>query len=168
MIEEEQRGIFRNWLESHSGAIFKIIRAYANNPEDREDLFQEIALHIWYSIPKFQGRSSAITWIYRIALNTALKWHKKEISMPKSEVLENDIHVLNEDEDSMQEELNWLYREIYSLDPIDRCIVLLMFDQFSYKEMSTILGISESNIGVKINRIKNYLLTKVKLKSYGV
>jgi RNA polymerase sigma-70 factor (ECF subfamily) len=168
VTEEQQQEIFKDWLQHHARAIFKIVRAYADNAVDRDDLFQDIAIQVWYSIPVFRAQSSVITWIYRIALNTALKWVRKEKSRPALQPLENAGHILNEPEQNLDEHLTWLYREIYSLDLVDRCVVLLLLDNFSYKEMAVILGISESNVGVKINRIKKQLQEKLKPLRYGV
>jgi RNA polymerase sigma-70 factor, ECF subfamily len=168
VTEEQQQGIFKDWLQHHARAIFKIVRAYADNAMDRDDLFQDIAIQVWNSIPAFKAQSSVITWIYRIALNTALKWVRKESSKPTLQPLDDAWHILNEPEENLDEQLKWLYREIYSLDLIDRCVVLLLLDNFSYKEMSVILGISESNVGVKISRIKKQLQEKSKQMSYGV
>jgi RNA polymerase sigma-70 factor (ECF subfamily) len=168
VTEEQQQEIFKDWLQHHDRAIFKIVRAYADNAMDRDDLFQDIAIQVWHSIPVFKAQSSVITWIYRIALNTALKWVRKEKSRPTLQPLENAGHILNEAEENVDEQLKWLYREIYSLDLIDRCVVLLLLDNFSYKEMAVILGISESNVGVKINRIKKQLQEKSKPLRYGV
>lgn len=168
MTEEQQQTIFKEWVGNHSKVIFKIANAYTNNAMDKDDLFQDIAIQIWRSLPSFKAQSSVITWIYRIALNTALNWVRKEKGKKDTEPLEKVEHVLQESEENLDEQLKWLYREIYSLGLIDRCLVLLLLDNYSYKEMSAILGISESNVGVKINRIKKYLVEKSKKQHYGV
>lgn len=168
MTEEQQQTIFKEWVGNHSKVIFKIANAYTNNAMDKDDLFQDIAIQIWRSLPSFKAQSSVITWIYRIALNTALNWVRKEKGKKDTEPLEKIEHVLQEPEENLDEQLKWLYREIYSLGLIDRCLVLLLLDNYSYKEMSAILGISESNVGVKINRIKKYLVEKSKKQHYGV
>lgn len=74
----EQRRIFDEWLAEHRGLFFKVVRAYAFNPHDQEDLFQEIATQVFHSIPKFKGESRPTTWIYRVALYSAMGWSKKE------------------------------------------------------------------------------------------
>ena len=169
MTEEQQGEIFKDWVSNHSRAIFKIVRVYTNNAMDRDDLFQEIAIQVWRSVPVFKAQSSVITWIYRIGLNCAMKWVRKERGTQVMEPLENAQLVLIEQEEDLNEQLTWLYREIYSMDVIDRCLVLLLLDNFSYKKMSDIMGITESNVGVKINRIKKYLAEKSKKKKhYGV
>ena len=169
MTESEQKQIFEDWLSQHKGVIFKIVRAYAFTVMDQDDLFQEIIIQVWHSVPKFRGEASVITWLYRISLNTAIKWTKKERKHYPSEALEGVQHVLQESKLQTDERLIWLYEEIFKLDEIDRSLTLLLLDGFSYKEMASILGITESNVGVKINRIKKQLITKSKKHDhYGI
>ena len=162
MTEKEQKHIFENWLNQYKALIFKVVRAYAFTAMDQDDLFQEIIIQVWRSVPTFRQESSVTTWIYRISLNTAIKWVRKERKHSQVETLDNAEHILQESGLKIDERLTWLYEEIYKLDEIDRSITLLLLDNFSYKEMADILGISESNVGVKINRIKKYLISKSK------
>jgi RNA polymerase sigma-70 factor, ECF subfamily len=162
VTKKEQEHIFTSWLHQYKVLIFKVIRAYAVTKMDIDDLFQEITIQIWRSVPAFRQESSATTWIYRISLNTAIKWVRKEQKNYKAETLENTGQVLQESNTHVDERLAWLYKEISRLDEIDRSIALLLLDSFSYKEMADILGITESNVGVKINRIKKHLLSKSK------
>ena len=160
MTEKEQQEILEEWLKLHKGVIFKVVRAFTI--ADHDDLFQEIIIQVWHSIPAFRQESSVTTWLYRIALNTAIKWTKKEKKHAGAETLDNIQHLLQENRTRIDERLTWLYTEIYKLNEIDRSVTLLLLEGFSYKEMSAILGISESNVGVKINRIKKQLITKSK------
>jgi RNA polymerase sigma-70 factor (ECF subfamily) len=162
VTEKEQQHIFENWLDQHKALIFKVVRAYAFTATDQDDLFQEITIQVWHSIPSFRQESSVTTWIYRISLNTAIKWVRKERKHAQAETLDNVQHILQESKIQMDERLVWLYKEIHQLDEIDRSITLLLLDGFSYKEMADILGITQSNVGVKINRIKKYLISKSK------
>ena len=170
MSEIEQNHIFETWLGQYKSLMFKVVRAYAETAMDQDDLFQEIIIQVWHSIPTFRQQSSNTTWIYRIALNTALKWVSKERKHAEArETLDNVQAILQETKVQLDERLTWLYEEIYKLDEIDRSITLLLLDGFSYKEMATIVGISESNVGVKINRIKKQLITKSKQQDhYGI
>lgn len=162
VIEKEQKQIFEEWLNQHKALIFKIVRVYAFNVMDQNDLFQEIIIQVWHSIPKFKKESSVTTWLYRVSLNTAIKRIKKEQKHYQSEAIEGAKHILEEGRLQIDERLTWLYEEIYKLDEIDRSITLLLLDGFTYKEMASIIGITESNIGVKINRIKKQLISKLK------
>ena len=162
MTEKEQQQIFEEWLSQHKALIFKIVRVYGFTVTDQDDLFQEIIIQVWHSIPSFRRESSVTTWLYRISLNTAIKWTKKERKHSQSETIDGVKHILEESRMSTDERLTWLYEEIYKLDEIDRSVTLLLLDGFSYKEMASILGITESNVGVKINRIKKQLISKSK------
>jgi len=162
VTEKEQKQIFEEWLSQHKALIFKIVRVYGFTVTDQDDLFQEIIIQVWHSIPSFRRESSVTTWLYRISLNTAIKWTKKERKHSQSETIDGVKHILEESRMSTDERLTWLYEEIYKLDEIDRSVTLLLLDGFSYKEMASILGITESNVGVKINRIKKQLISKSK------
>lgn len=163
MTEREQKHIFENWLSQHKSVLFKIVRAYAFTVTDQDDLFQEITIQVWHSIPAFRQESSVTTWLYRISLNTAIKWTRKERKHYEAkESLDTVQHILQENKVQVDERLVWLYAEISRLDEIDRSIALLLLEGFSYKEMAGIMGITESNTGVRINRIKKHLITTSK------
>lgn len=162
MTEKEQLTILEEWLELHKGLLFKVVRAYTVEAVDQDDLFQEIIIQTWRSIPTFRQESSPTTWLYRIALNTAIKWTRKARKHSQAESLDNVQHILHENRIPIDDRLEWLYREIYQLDEIDRSVTLLLLEGFSYKEMAGILGITESNVGVKINRIKKQLIATSK------
>ena len=166
MNTRKQRQIFDEWLNNHRGILFKIIRAYAFNPNDQDDLFQEISLQLWKSIPDFRGDSKPSTWMYRVALYTATVWVRKEKKRPLTQPLtevERTLTVTNHPRDERSE---WLYEQISQLEPTDRSVCLLLLDGFSYKEMAEMLGISESNIGVKVHRIKRHLIQESKDMEY--
>ena len=159
----EQSRIFDDWLSRHKGLLFKVVHAYAFAPHDREDLFQEIAAHVWNSIPRFRGESAVTTWLYRVALNSALAWSRKERKhRDQMQAMESDEPALRVTSRARDCRLGWLYEQISQLDHVDRSLTLLLLDGYSYREMAETLGISESYVGVKINRIKTYLknLTK--------
>lgn len=170
MTEGEQQRIFECWLQEHKALLFKVILAYANSKADHEDLFQEICIQIWQSVLNFREESAVTTWIYRVALNTAIKWTRKEQKhYDGKQSLENIEYLLQESGKQRDVRLTWLYEQIGKLDKIDRSLTLLMLDGFGYREMSDILGISESNVGVKIHRIKKHLIKKSeKFELYGI
>ncbi len=162
MTKDAQEDIFKRWIADYKPLLFKIVRVYADNLEDENDLFQEIVIQIWKSVVNFKEQSSVHTWIYRVTLNTAIKWSTRNRAKSHLE-LTDDILLLtpNENENS---NLEWLYNEISKLDTVDKSLTLLMLDGFSYKEMANILGITTSNVGVKISRIKSHLQEKSKSK----
>lgn len=157
MTEREQKRIFEQWLGEHRGIFFKIVRAYAFTPADQDDLFQEISLQVWKSIPDFRGEAKASTWIYRVALYAALAWTRREKRQPMTQPLTALEERLTIRAEPIDERLEWLYAQIAGLEPVDRSLCLLLLDGFSYKEMAEMVGISESNVGVKIYRIKQRL-----------
>lgn len=162
MTEQQQSNIFETWLKDHKALFIKVVRAYAFTPDDQDDLFQEIAVQVWRSVPKFRHEAAVTTWIYRIALNTAMKWaHQERKHNNNGQPYEKIEHLLQENfhED---ERLAWLYEQIASFNKIDRSLTLLLLDGYSYKDMAEILGITESHIGVKIHRIKQHLITRSK------
>ena len=161
MREDEQQGIFVDWLKSHEGLFFKVVRAYAFTPQDQEDLFQEISTRVWNSIPSFRGDSAVTTWIYRVALNTAIGWTQKERKhRAGKQELDGAEHAMLQTSSAADPRIEWLYEQIRQLNEVDRSLTLLLLDGFSYKEMAAMLGITESYVGVKINRIKAHLTGK--------
>lgn len=169
MQESEQQKIFDEWLKGYRALLFKVIRAYAFTIEDQNDLFQEVCLQVYASIPNFKGNAAVSTWLYRIALNNAIKWSTREKKhVDGHQELEKATHLLEANENIIDERVAWLYAEIKQFNEIDRSLTLLLLDGYSYKEMSDLLGISESNIGVKIHRIKKQLVNNSKHYEYGV
>ncbi|MEQ8629270.1 RNA polymerase sigma factor [Ekhidna sp.] len=169
MKESEQRQIFTEWLGDYRALLFKVIRAYAFTTDNQNDLFQDICLQMYRSIPNFKGSSAVSTWLYRIALNTAIKWSTKEkMHLNGHQEVDKVGHILEAKNEPLDERIAWLYDQIKQFNEIDRSLTLLLLDGYSYKEMSQMMGISESNIGVKIHRIKKQLVNNSKQYNYGV
>ncbi len=161
MLEAERNKVFESWIDAHKGILFKVARLYGATHSDREDLFQEIALQIWHSVETYRGDCAATTWIYRVALNTALAWRRKEYRHGRDR---QDIEVatgLLIAPSSRDPRLDWIYQRIAELDEGNRALALLMLDGFSYRDIAQILGLSESNVGVKMNRIKAALAAQL-------
>jgi RNA polymerase sigma-70 factor (ECF subfamily) len=163
MDETEQRRIFDDWITRHRGLLFKVVRAYAFTAHDRDDLFQEIITQVWNSIPHFRAESAPTTWLYRVALNTSLAWSRAERKhRSRTQELDGTEPALIETSRAGDGRLSWLHEEIAQMDHVDRSLTLLLLDGFSYRDMAETLGISENNVGVKINRIKARLINKTK------
>ena len=168
MADDKCEITFKQWLEEHQGLIFKVVRAYAGTPEDQDDLFQEILLQLWSSIPNFQGKAKVSTWIYRVALNTALVWKRavKKRRQHRRSVIDisevPDIKGVHSGSVEDRQIVDQLYGVIRELPKIDGSIVLMYLDGFSYDEMADVLGISKSNVGVKLNRAKKQLAQLLK------
>jgi len=161
--DESPEALFQSWLKEHGGAVLKVARAYTFTDEDCQDLVQEILLQVWRSLPTFQGRSSAATWVYRVALNTALGWHRNEHRRRARHrpILEVE-HLSCDGPDGTQravrrELVERLYAAIRRLPKAEAALVLLYLDDLSYRQMAEVLGISENNVGVKLNRAKKAL-----------
>ena len=169
MDESLQKQVFEDWLNRNKGIVFKIVRAFAFNHADQEDLFQEICLNLWQSIPDFRGESKLSTWIYRVALFSATVWARSEKKRPVTQPLAEVEYSLSARTQPEDERLEWVYAQIAQFDPIDRSVFLLLLEGFSYKELADLLGISESNVGVKIHRIKQRLVARSQeVQDYGV
>lgn len=140
-------------MAEHQGVIHKICRLYRDSREDREDLFQEITFQLWKSFPSFKGNSLISTWLYRIALNTAIASYRKE--KPTIDYVETLPEFA---EEPQSEELilrqERLLTAMKQLSESEKAIIALYLDDLSYLQIAEILGISENNVGVKINRIK--------------
>ena len=161
MKPNEQQRIFEEWLNLHRGLLFKVVRSYAFNSHDQDDLFQEITTQLWNSVPRHRGDSAVSTWIYRVALYSAIGWSKKENRHRESHqpILAGD-RVLLQPSKAANPQLEWLYEEISQLDEIDRSLTLLLLDGFSYREIGNTMGISQNHVGVRLNRIKKRLTKK--------
>lgn len=162
MHDIERERIFSDWLAGHKGILFKVVHAYAFEHADRQDLFQEIVIQIWRSVEAFRGDSSASTWMYRVALNTAIAWTRKEGRRQRGKEQFELAQGLLTTPAAVERDprVEWLYQQITQLKDVDRSVALLLLDGFSYKEIAGIVGLTESNVGVKINRIKSALAGK--------
>ncbi|HET6523830.1 RNA polymerase sigma factor [Sphingopyxis sp.] len=154
MTDIERNTIFQDWMAAHKTILFKVARAYGATHSDREDLFQEIALQLWHSIDAFRGDSAAATWIYSVALNTAIAWGRKQGRHGRGREDFAAATALLVAPPARDHRLEWIYERISELDEVNRSLTLLILDGFSYRDISQILGLSESNVGVKIKRVK--------------
>jgi RNA polymerase sigma-70 factor, ECF subfamily len=161
MLEAERNRVFESWIDAHKTILFKVARVYGATHPDREDLFQEIALQVWHSIEAYRGDCAAPTWIYRVALYTAHAWRRKERRHGQGREDIEAVTGLLIAPSGLDPRLDWIYERIAELDEVNRSLPLLMLDGFSYSDMSQILGLSESNVGVKINRIKAALAAQL-------
>ncbi len=157
MGEKEQ--IFSKLIKDNQGLIIKVSRLYTNSLEDEEDLFQEIVLQLWRSYDTFKGQSKISTWMYRVALNTAITLFRKKKKSPKTDELmeHHQRDYLEDDNDEKQSQIALLYKVIKLLPRVERAIVVMYLDDQPYREIAETLGISEVNARVKMNRLKKTL-----------
>lgn len=148
---------FVQLLNTHAGIIYKVCQLYCRTPADRQDLFQEIVLQLWKSYPTFKQEARFSTWMYRIALNTAITHYRKEQRRPQAVFMEGfempDLAAANAD----NEDIRILYKAIEQLSAVEKAIILLFLDEKSYEEIAEITGITKTNVGVKLNRTKQKL-----------
>jgi RNA polymerase sigma-70 factor (ECF subfamily) len=154
----EQQRRFAEWAEAYDGILWKTARSFAEGA-DQDDLHQELLLAMWKAIPLFRGESNASTFVYRVSYNHAIVWSRKR---KRDEIpLNNTPHPITLPADG-ESRVEWLYRQIRSLPLLDRTLILLYLDEVSYREMADILGLSESNVGVRLNRVKKQLAERMK------
>ena len=148
-------------MDENQGIVHHICALYTDNREDHNDLFQEILLQLWSSFKSFQHQSKFSTWLYKVALNTAVS-HLRGKNKIKFTTLDDVENLAGHSLEFLDEEIKNLYQAIRMLSKIDRAIIMLYLDEHSYHEISEITGLSSSNVGVRINRIKSKLETILK------
>jgi RNA polymerase sigma-70 factor, ECF subfamily len=166
MTDNRQRDQFLDILEKNIGIIIKIARAYSHTLPDKEDLINDITLELWKSFGRFRGDSKISTWIYRIALNTSMNYKRKRekdrlLFLDDLKQIEN-LSWLIEQPDSSHSEI--LYQCIDELNQLNKAIILLYLDGNSHDEISDITGISRTNVGTRISRIKEQIKNLVTTK----
>lgn len=164
----KEESLFLENLQQHKGIIHKVSRMYADTAEDREDLVQEIMLRLWHSFKSFEGRSAMSTWIYRVAMNTAITFLRKEKAKPA--MVTDDSPVLQsrafETDNSDEIKLELFYKAVKELNPVEKALIFFFMEGLSHREISAQLGISENNARVKLNRTKEKLQRIIKNLGY--
>ncbi len=162
---------FIRLVNEHRGMLYKVCRLYCSAAEDRRDLFQEIIVQLWRAYPGFRGEAKFSTWLYRIALNTAIsdlrkQQHQRTVPADPESLPDQlqDIQYSGEKE----EQLQLLYTAIGRLTEVEKALTMLYLEDKSYNEMEEIMGISQNNLRVKMNRIKEKLRKITKEAAYGV
>lgn len=154
---------FLDVIQSNKGIFYKIANSYCRHVEDRKDLIQEIIIQLWKSFDNYDDSFKHSTWIYRISLNVAISFYRKENTRKKNlNPLTEGIIIFADDDDFEEKEggLNRLQEMISQLKDLDKALMLLYLEEKNHKEISQIIGISETNVATKINRIKNSLKQK--------
>jgi len=158
-LSKDIRHSFVELLEKHQNIVHKVCRLYTNNYDAHNDLFQEITIQLWKAYPKFRGDSKFSTWMYRVALNTAITLYRKSkrtISTQGFDAVQFKIKA-DEYDDTQEQQLKLLYQAVHKLNDIEKALIFLYLEDKNYKEISKTMGISEVNARVKMNRVKNKL-----------
>lgn len=161
MVDEKLSNEFLEIIEENKKLIYKVSQMYCDSVIDKKDLFQEIVANLWKAYPSFESNSKISTWIYKISLYTAISWLRDFLKNKNH--IEYSNFVPNLPDDSNLDEIHeQLYSAIGHLGKIDKAIILLQLDGYSYDDISGIIGLTKTNVATKINRIKlklkNHLL----------
>ena len=157
-------------VQEHRFLLYKVCRIYCFTEADRQDLFQEMVIQLWKSYPGFRGESKISTWLYRIALNTAISDLRKQRRRPSTTSTDEmppslpDMTWPGEEEQHLQQ----LYAAINRLSDVEKALVMLYLEDRSYEEMEEIMGINQNNLRVKMNRIREKLRKMTKEATYGI
>lgn len=138
------------------GVIRHICGVYARNEEELKDFIQEVTIQLWRSHVKFEMKSKVSTWVYRVTLNVCLSMSRKNKKAFESVSLDN-VQLAQDNDTEEKEQIELLYKAVRMLKDADRAIILLYLENKSYKEIAEILGMTVTNVGVKVNRLKNQL-----------
>lgn len=157
---------FLRLVRANETRLRKICRVYADGTEARRDLYQDILVELWRSIPSFNGDAKQSTWLYRVALNTALKHARSRDVRSRRSVDTNastweSQHLYPDAQLEKKDRLDALYQAINSLNPIDKALVTLYLEEVSYAEMARVLGMTENHVGVKLHRVKKKLASQL-------
>jgi RNA polymerase sigma-70 factor (ECF subfamily) len=150
--DKQQR--FQSLIEEHRRIIFKVCFSYCRNPNDRDDLAQDMLVELWRAFPGYNPAFRFSTWMYRIALNVAISFHRRE-SVRTRHIFPGEMAIeILPDQSSPAEEWQPVFDWIQRLDALNKALMLLYLDGNSYQEIAVVLGITETNVATKINRIK--------------
>ena len=152
--------LFSRLLEQHAGIVRKVAFGYTSTPADREDLAQEITIQLWRAYPRYSPERPFSTWMYRIALNVAISFLRRHTRPARQTISLEETAIEPIDENTAAEpdqRIAILQRIIATLPPLDRALMLLYLDDHSYREIATVLGITETNVATKLSRLKQHL-----------
>jgi len=160
MCQQAQKDQFIYLIQQNKKLIFKVCNAYCHDPEDRKDLVQEVIIQLWRSFDKYNSKYKLSTWMYRIALNTAIS-HYRTDRKRKSATIPIDDNLMDFADENDCKELDskviLLYNFINQFDELNKALMILYLDNNSYKDIAEVLGITETNVATKIGRLKQQL-----------
>ena len=159
---------FLELIELNKGILFKICRIYQDDTADRDDLMQEMVLQLWLAFDTFRGDSKISSWMYRVALNTAITFFKKQKRRPDSEPLPPNFQEIKDPspENDINQQLATFHKALKQLNKVEKALIFLYMENQSSEEIAANLGITALNVRVRINRTKNKLKEIIKTMSY--
>lgn len=154
---------FTSIIKANEGIIYKLTKIYTDSIEDKKDLYQEVVYQLWKSFPSFKGTAQVSTWMYRVALNTAIKFlNEKKRSQKTSELPDNIVLYEEQYDTTTEQQLHIMYRCIKQLHPADKGLVFLYLEGKSHAEIAAITGFSTSNVGTRLSRVKEKIKKQLK------
>lgn len=158
-MEKTVQKQFVDLLEEHQNIVHKVCRLYTNSQDQHNDLFQEITIQLWKAFPKFRGEAKFSTWMYRVALNTAITLYRKSKRSIQTQDYDSVMFKISSEDydDTVEQQLKLMYTKIKELNDIEKALVFLYLEDKNYREISDTLGITEVNARVKMNRVKGKL-----------
>ncbi|MEO0337954.1 MAG: sigma-70 family RNA polymerase sigma factor [Bacteroidota bacterium] len=162
------KAAFTELIKEHKALIYKVCRSYCAVESERADLEQEILYQLWRSRKRFDGRVKVTTWLYKVALNTAIRFYhnQRKRTKQKEDFKKSLIQLKAEENDPRHQQLDQLYQMVAQLKNLDRALILLYLDGNKQSEVAEILGITPSNVATKIGRIKKKFQQQAKLENY--
>jgi len=157
METKELEKEFLTMIEAQKRTIYKVCYIYANDQDDLNDLYQETVLNLWKSFPRYRGDSTLNTWVYRIAMNTCITFLRRSNARPQIVPMTANVASMVAEDNETAGQLRELYRLISQLGKLERALILLWLEERSYEEIANILGITKTNVAVKLNRTKEKL-----------
>lgn len=167
-MSSQTEASFLKLVNQHKGILYKASRIYADSTEDREDLQQEILIQLWKSFQTFKGDSEFSTWMYRVAINTAITYLKKEKKRTQNQTdAPEHFEVQSEDYNPAKDkQLEIFYNAVQKLNPLEKAVIFYFMEGMSHKEIGSNLGLSEGNARVKLNRTKEKIQQIIKKTGY--
>jgi RNA polymerase sigma-70 factor (ECF subfamily) len=163
MTTEQPQQKLERWLTEHRGLMLKIARSFASRAADQEDLLQEIAVALWKSIPRFRAASKESTWVYKVSLFTATTWSRAQQRRFERLVREEPARLESQEaEASIDPKQQWLVETIRTLSVDDRTLLVCSLEGYSHAEIAELTGLSSSNVGVRLHRLKQRLTSRAK------
>lgn len=155
-------------IEQNKGMLFKVCKIYQDDPEDRDDLLQEITLQLWIVFDSFRAESKISSWMYRVALNTAIVFFKKQKRRPDREQLSDKFDHLQEPNScgEKEEQLAIFYKAMQQLNKVEKALLFLYMENQPYEEIAATLGITQVSLRVRLNRVKSKLKGIIKEMNY--
>ncbi|QQT26461.1 RNA polymerase sigma factor [Sphingobacterium spiritivorum] len=164
---KERESEFLTLIEKNKGIIYKVARMYMDDPDDRSDLSQEIIFQLWKSFDSFKNASQFSTWMYKVAINTALVYFKKDKRKQDRIPLETYHDIADEqDHEQKEEQLAIFYKAVQELNQVEKALIFLFLEGQSHRDIADNLGISEVNARVKLNRTKEKIQQIIKKYEY--